>query len=147
MNDDAKHNDPNANDPVSLRMRHAAYTAMLERQYGVIVRVARKLSDPEDQQDLKQVLAFELWKSHADFRGEYRFVGETAVGAPVWGFRDSGIQYHCQPPSEGQKYWWRFVDVDLLNTCWMVPSKNKRKSESWRNAHTKGKIKRLFTAN
>jgi Domain of Unknown Function (DUF1080) len=30
---------------------------------------------------------------------EYRFVGETAIGAPSWGFRDSGIQYHCQAPS------------------------------------------------
>jgi hypothetical protein len=30
---------------------------------------------------------------------EYRFVGETAPGAPVWGFRDGGIQYHCQAPS------------------------------------------------
>jgi len=29
---------------------------------------------------------------------EYRFVGETAIGAPEWGFRDSGIQYHCQDP-------------------------------------------------
>lgn len=29
---------------------------------------------------------------------EYRFVGETAPGAPSWGFRDSGIQYHCQDP-------------------------------------------------
>jgi hypothetical protein len=27
---------------------------------------------------------------------EYRFVGETTAGAPVWGFRDSGIQYHGQ---------------------------------------------------
>jgi hypothetical protein len=30
---------------------------------------------------------------------EYRFVGETAVGAPSWGFRDSGVQYHCQAPT------------------------------------------------
>ncbi len=29
---------------------------------------------------------------------EYRFVGETAPGAPSWGFRDSGIQYHGQSP-------------------------------------------------
>jgi hypothetical protein len=28
----------------------------------------------------------------------YRFVGNTAPGAPSWGFRDGGIQYHCQPP-------------------------------------------------
>ena len=32
-------------------------------------------------------------------RVEYRFVGETAPGAPSWGFRDGGIQYDCQPPS------------------------------------------------
>ena len=31
-------------------------------------------------------------------RVEYRFVGETAPGGPPWGFRDSGIQYHCQAP-------------------------------------------------
>ena len=30
---------------------------------------------------------------------EYRFVGETAPGAPEWGFRDSGVQYHGQSPS------------------------------------------------
>ena len=30
---------------------------------------------------------------------EYRFVGETTKGAPSWGFRDGGIQYHCQAPS------------------------------------------------
>lgn len=30
---------------------------------------------------------------------EYRFVGETAPGAPTWGYRDSGIQYHSQAPS------------------------------------------------
>ncbi|WP_232625183.1 3-keto-disaccharide hydrolase [Pareuzebyella sediminis] len=33
---------------------------------------------------------------------EYRFVGETAPGAPEWGYRDSGIQFHGQPP-ETQK--------------------------------------------
>ena len=30
---------------------------------------------------------------------EYRFVGEITPGAPVWGFRDGGIQYHSQAPS------------------------------------------------
>jgi len=27
---------------------------------------------------------------------EYRFVGDLTPGAPTWGFRDGGIQYHCQ---------------------------------------------------
>ncbi|WP_299158988.1 DUF1080 domain-containing protein [uncultured Eudoraea sp.] len=30
---------------------------------------------------------------------EYRFVGETAPGAPEWGFRDSGVQFHSQSPA------------------------------------------------
>ncbi len=30
---------------------------------------------------------------------EYRFVGETAQGAPEWGYRDSGVQIHTQPPN------------------------------------------------
>jgi Domain of Unknown Function (DUF1080) len=30
---------------------------------------------------------------------EYRFVGETTPGAPSWGFRDSGVQYHGQAPT------------------------------------------------
>ncbi|MDB5246150.1 MAG: hypothetical protein JWQ40_544 [Segetibacter sp.] len=29
---------------------------------------------------------------------EYRFVGNTTPGAPSWGFRDGGIQYHGQHP-------------------------------------------------
>lgn len=37
-------------------------------------------------------------KSYRNYRlrVEYRFVGETAPGAPSWGFRDSGVQYHGQ---------------------------------------------------
>jgi Domain of Unknown Function (DUF1080) len=34
--------------------------------------------------------------SNYRLRMEYRFTGETTVGAPSWGFRDSGVQYHCQ---------------------------------------------------
>ena len=30
---------------------------------------------------------------------EYRFVGDTVAGAPSWGYRDGGIQYHCQDPA------------------------------------------------
>ncbi|HUQ96695.1 MAG TPA: DUF1080 domain-containing protein [Chitinophagaceae bacterium] len=30
---------------------------------------------------------------------EYCFVGDTAKGAPSWGFRDGGIQYFGQPPA------------------------------------------------
>jgi hypothetical protein len=29
---------------------------------------------------------------------QYRFVGETAAGAPSWGFRDSGVNFHSQSP-------------------------------------------------
>lgn len=29
---------------------------------------------------------------------EYRFVGETAPGAPDWGYRDSGVQFYGQDP-------------------------------------------------
>ena len=32
-------------------------------------------------------------------RVEYRFVGNLTPGAPSWGFRDGGIQYHCQAPA------------------------------------------------
>lgn len=30
---------------------------------------------------------------------EYRFTGTLTPGAPSWGFRDGGIQYHCQGPA------------------------------------------------
>ena len=30
---------------------------------------------------------------------EYRFIGELTPGAPVWGYRDGGVQYHCQSPA------------------------------------------------
>lgn len=30
---------------------------------------------------------------------EYRFIGELTPGAPSWGFRDGGVQYHSQSPA------------------------------------------------
>lgn len=44
-------------------------------------------------------LYFNKKLSNYRFRAEYRFVGETAPGAPEWGYRDSGIQFHSQPPA------------------------------------------------
>lgn len=43
-------------------------------------------------------------KELSDYRlkVEYRFVGETAPGAPEWGYKDSGVQIHTQPPSTVQ---------------------------------------------
>ena len=40
-------------------------------------------------------------KKYSNYRlkVEYRFVGETAPGAPTWGYRDSGVQYHGQDPA------------------------------------------------
>src|SRR5215831_3046676 len=37
--------------------------------------------------------------SNYRLRVEYRFVGDTTRGAPSWGYRDGGIQYHCQAPT------------------------------------------------
>lgn len=43
-------------------------------------------------------LYFKKEFSNYRLKVEYRFVGETAPGAPTWGYRDSGIQYHGQVP-------------------------------------------------
>ncbi len=44
-------------------------------------------------------LYFEKKFTNYRLKFEYRFVGNTAPGAPSWGFRDGGVQYHCQAPS------------------------------------------------
>jgi hypothetical protein len=44
-------------------------------------------------------LYFNKKLSNYRFRAEYRFVGETAPGAPEWAYRDSGIQFHSQSPA------------------------------------------------
>lgn len=43
-------------------------------------------------------LIYETPMTNYRLKVEYRFVGDTATGAPPWGFRDSGIQYHGQSP-------------------------------------------------
>ncbi|TLP79171.1 DUF1080 domain-containing protein [Maribacter sp. ACAM166] len=42
---------------------------------------------------------FDAYLTEYRLKVEYRFVGETAQGAPKWGYRDSGIQFHGQPPT------------------------------------------------
>ena len=50
-----------------------------------------------DRYDTKfGALYYEEPFSNYRLKVEYRFVGDTATGAPSWGFRDSGIQYHGQ---------------------------------------------------
>lgn len=44
-------------------------------------------------------LFFDKELSNYRLKVEYRFVGETALGAPEWGYRDSGVQIHTQPPT------------------------------------------------
>jgi hypothetical protein len=44
-------------------------------------------------------LYFDKRLSNYRLKVEYRFVGETAPGAPTWGYRDSGVQYHGQDPA------------------------------------------------
>lgn len=43
-------------------------------------------------------LHYEKPFSNYRLRVEYRFVGDTVGGAPLWGYRDSGVQYHAQSP-------------------------------------------------
>jgi len=42
---------------------------------------------------------FDRKLSNYRLKVEYRFVGETAPGAPEWGYRDSGVQFHGQSPA------------------------------------------------
>lgn len=41
--------------------------------------------------------------SHYIVAAEYRFVGQQVPGGPDWGFKNSGIMVHCQPPESMQK--------------------------------------------
>ncbi len=52
-----------------------------------------------DLKDRFGTLYFDKELTNYRLKVEYRFVGETAPGAPKWGYRDSGIQFHGQPPS------------------------------------------------
>ncbi|MHC4418330.1 MAG: 3-keto-disaccharide hydrolase [Planctomycetota bacterium] len=42
--------------------------------------------------------------SHYRIRLEYRFVGNQLPGGPDWGYRNSGIMLHCQPPRSIRKH-------------------------------------------
>ncbi len=61
-----------------LSIRYDAYGENFDARFGALY-YKRKLSD------------FRL-------KIEYRFVGETAPGAPEWGYRDSGVQFLGQAP-------------------------------------------------
>lgn len=52
----------------------------------------------EDFDERFGAIFFDRKLSNYRLKLEYRFVGETAPGAPVWGFRDSGVQFHSQSP-------------------------------------------------
>jgi hypothetical protein len=76
----------------------------LGENYGNTFRVENGiLSVRYDQYDKFNntfgALYFDKKFSNYRLRVEYRFVGDTTPGAPSWGYRDGGIQYHCQAPS------------------------------------------------
>ncbi len=62
-----------------LKIRYDAYGPEFDNRFGTVY-FDKKLTDYR-------------------LKVEYRFVGETAPGAPSWGYRDSGIQFHGQPPA------------------------------------------------
>lgn len=44
-------------------------------------------------------LYFDKKLSNYRLKVQYRFVGETTPGAPEWGYRDGGVQFHSQAPT------------------------------------------------
>jgi hypothetical protein len=52
----------------------------------------------DDFNDRFGALYFDRKLTDYRLRVTYRFTGNTAPGAPEWGFRDSGIQFHSQSP-------------------------------------------------
>ena len=61
-----------------LKIRYDEYGADFDERFGAIY--------------------YDKEMSNYRLKAEYRFVGETAPGAPEWGFRDSGVQFHSQSP-------------------------------------------------
>ena len=53
----------------------------------------------QDFNDRFGTVYFDKYLTNYRLKVEYRFVGETAPGAPTWGYRDSGIQFYGQPPA------------------------------------------------
>jgi hypothetical protein len=51
-------------------------------------------------------------------RVEYRFTGEQCPGGPSWGYRNSGIMFHCQDPASIQlnQEWPVSVEVQFLGS-------------------------------
>jgi hypothetical protein len=51
-------------------------------------------------------------------RVEYRFTGEQCPGGPAWGYRNSGIMFHCQDPATIQldQDWPVSVEVQFLGS-------------------------------
>jgi hypothetical protein len=76
----------------------------LGENFGNTVRVADKiLSTRYNEYDSFNsrfgALYYDKKFTNYRLKVEYRFVGNLTPGAPSWGFRDGGIQYHCQSPA------------------------------------------------
>ena len=91
----------NGKDLTHWKLKIAGYP--LQENYGHTFRVAdNMLSTRYNEYDSFNgrfgSIFYDKKFTNYRLRVEYRFVGDLTKGAPVWGYKDGGIQYHCQAP-------------------------------------------------
>jgi RNA polymerase sigma-70 factor (ECF subfamily) len=69
---------------------------MVQKHMGIIYKVCNLYAAPEDREDLKQEIVFQLWKSFPSFRGDSSFQSwmyRVSLNTAMIGLRASRIKY------------------------------------------------------